>query len=108
MPKTSFRKNSDSPPLIEPGPISSDFRKNSFALYQKNIDPTHSPHKAIYETMEVRLQKKGPAVPFTLPPDSVAQKVIHAMEAKTPRIRYYVTFPTYLFGYLKRIFYSMP
>jgi hypothetical protein len=49
------------------------------------------------------LQKKGPAVPFTLPPDSVAQKVIHAMEAKTPRIRYYVTFPTYLFGYLKRI-----
>lgn len=89
--------------LIEPGPISSDFRKNAFALYQKNIDPTHSPHKAIYETMEVRLQKKGPAVPFTLPPDSVAQKVIHAMEAKTPRIRYYVTFPTYLFGYLKRI-----
>ena len=89
--------------LIEPGPISSDFRKNAFALYQKNIDPVNSPHQETYRNMEQRLQKKGPAVPFTLPPDAVAQKVIHAMEAKTPRIRYYVTFPTYLFGYLKRI-----
>lgn len=89
--------------LIEPGPISSDFRKNAFALYQKNIDPTHSYHKATYQTMEIRLQKKGPAVPFTLPADAVAKKVIHAMESKKPKIRYYVTFPTYLFGYLKRI-----
>lgn len=89
--------------LIEPGPISSDFRKNAFALYQQNIDPDNSPHKATYETMEVRLQKKGPAVPFTLPPDAVVEKVIHAMESKRPKIRYYVTFPTYLFGYLKRI-----
>lgn len=89
--------------LIEPGPISSDFRKNAFALYQKNIDPSDSYHKATYETMETRLQKKGPAVPFTLPPDAVVEKVIHAMESKRPKIRYYVTFPTYLFGYLKRI-----
>ena len=89
--------------LIEPGPISSDFRKNAFALYQKNIDPTHSYHKATYQTMETRLQKKGPAVPFTLPADAVVEKVIHAMESKRPKIRYYVTFPTYLFGYLKRV-----
>jgi len=89
--------------LIEPGPISSDFRKNAFALYQKNIDPSHSYHKATYATMETRLQKKGPAVPFTLPPDAVVEKVIHAMESKRPKIRYYVTFPTYLFGYLKRL-----
>jgi len=89
--------------LIEPGPISSDFRKNAFALYQKNIHPANSPHKETYQAMEVRLQKKGPAVPFTLPADAVVQKVIHAMEAKKPKIRYYVTFPTYLFGYLKRL-----
>ena len=89
--------------LIEPGPITSDFRKNAFALYKKNIDPSHSPHKAAYQTMETRLQKEGPAVPFTLPADAVVDKVIHAMESKKPKIRYYVTFPTYLFGYLKRI-----
>lgn len=89
--------------LIEPGPILSDFRKNSFALYKKNIDPTHSHHKEIYQAMEARLQKEGPAVPFTLPAQAVTEKVIHALEARQPKMRYYVTFPTYLFAFLKRI-----
>ena len=89
--------------LIEPGPIKSDFRKNAFALYKKNIDPDSSFHKASYLAMEERLQKEGPAVPFTLPAEAVAEKVIHALESKKPKIRYYVTFPTYLFGFLKRI-----
>ena len=89
--------------LIEPGPILSDFRTNSYALYKKYIDPTHSYHKAAYEAMEARLQKEGPAVPFTLPASVVVDKLIHAVEAKRPKIRYYVTFPTYLFAFLKRI-----
>ena len=89
--------------LIEPGPILSDFRTNSYALYKKYIDPTYSYHKAAYEAMEARLQKEGPAVPFTLPASAVVHKLIHAVEAKRPKIRYYVTFPTYLFAFLKRI-----
>ncbi len=89
--------------LIEPGPISSDFRKNAFASYQKNIDANNSVHKDAYLAMETRLQKKGPAAPFTLPADAVAEKVIHALQSKRPKIRYYVTFPTYLFGFLKRV-----
>lgn len=89
--------------LIEPGPILSDFRKNSFALYKKNIDPERSHHKLTYLAMEARLQKQGPAAPFTLPADAVTAKVIHALEAKRPKMRYYVTFPTYLFAFLKRI-----
>jgi short-subunit dehydrogenase len=89
--------------LIEPGPILSDFRKNSFALYKKNIDSTHSHHKEIYQAMEARLQKEGAAVPFTLPAQAVSEKVIHALEARQPKMRYYVTFPTYLFAFLKRI-----
>lgn len=89
--------------LIEPGPILSDFRKNAFELYKKNIDPTHSPHKEIYQTLEARLQKEGPAAPFTLPASAVAKKVIHALEAGRPRQHYYVTFPTHLFGFLRRV-----
>jgi NAD(P)-dependent dehydrogenase (short-subunit alcohol dehydrogenase family) len=89
--------------LIEPGPIFSDFRKNSYALYKKNIDPTHSFHKEAYQSMEARLQKEGAAVAFTLPAKAVSDKVIHALEAKRPKMRYYVTFPTYLFAILKRI-----
>ena len=89
--------------LVEPGPILSDFRKNAFALYKKNIDPSKSVHRSKYEAMEARLQKEGPAVPFTLPAQAVAGKVAHALESKRPKIRYYVTFPTYLFGFLKRL-----
>jgi NAD(P)-dependent dehydrogenase (short-subunit alcohol dehydrogenase family) len=89
--------------LIEPGPIRSDFRKNAFALYQANIDPSQSYHHGTYQALAARLQKQGPAAPFTLPAEAVAAKVVHALEAKRPKIRYYVTFPTYLFGFLKRI-----
>ena len=89
--------------LIEPGPILSNFRKNAYMLYKQNIDPTHSFHKETYKAMEARLQKEGAAVAFTLPAKAVADKVIHALEAKQPKMRYYVTFPTYLFAFLKRI-----
>ena len=89
--------------IIEPGPILSDFRKNSYALFKKNIDPTHSYHKEAYEAMEARLQKEGAAVAFTLPANAVVEKMIHALEARHPKMRYYVTFPTYLFAFLKRI-----
>jgi NAD(P)-dependent dehydrogenase (short-subunit alcohol dehydrogenase family) len=89
--------------LIEPGPILSNFRKNAYVLYKKNIDPAHSFHKKAYDAIEQRLQKEGPAVAFTLPALAVAEKVVHALEANRPKIRYYVTFPTYLFAFLKRI-----
>ena len=89
--------------LIEPGPILSNFRKNAFILYKQNIDPANSFHKETYHAMEARLQKEGAAVPFTLPAKAVAEKVIHALETKRPKMRYYVTFPTYLFAFLKRI-----
>jgi len=89
--------------LIEPGPILTNFRQNSLALYRKNIDAAHSVHKETYKVMEERLQKEGAAVQFTLPAKAVTEKVIHALEAKNPKIRYYVTFPTYLFAILKRL-----
>ncbi|MFZ2172137.1 MAG: SDR family oxidoreductase [Methylococcaceae bacterium] len=89
--------------LIEPGPILSNFRNNAYMLYKQNIDPTHSFHKFAYQAMEARLQKEGAAVAFTLPATAVAEKVIQALETKQPKMRYYVTFPTYLFAFLKRI-----
>lgn len=89
--------------LIEPGPVSSRFRANAFAMYQKNIDKGASPFRTTYEGMERRLLKKGPAQPFTLPPEAVLGKVIHALESKRPKVRYYVTFPAHLFAWLKRL-----
>lgn len=89
--------------LIEPGPITSRFRANSYACYKATIAPEKSPFCETYRAMERRLTKKGPAAPFTLPPEAVLEKVVHALEARRPRRRYYVTFPTYLFGTLRRI-----
>jgi NAD(P)-dependent dehydrogenase (short-subunit alcohol dehydrogenase family) len=89
--------------LIEPGPVSSRFRENAFQAYLDNIDPGNSVHRDQYRAMEARLKTKGPAVPFTLPPEAVLKKVIHALEHHRPKARYYVTFPTYLFGFLKRV-----
>jgi NAD(P)-dependent dehydrogenase (short-subunit alcohol dehydrogenase family) len=89
--------------LIEPGPISSRFRANAFAKYQQHIDKAKSPFSDTYQRMEARLTKQGPAAPFTLPPEAVLAKVIHALESPRPRVRYYVTFPTYLFATLRRL-----
>lgn len=89
--------------LIEPGPVESRFRANAFAAYQKRIDPEKSFFRKTYQRMEARLNKEGPAAPFTLPPEAVLKKVIHALESRRPKPRYYVTFPTYLFGTLRRL-----
>jgi len=89
--------------LIEPGPISSRFRANAYAAYKRNINKENSPHRKAYEAMERRLSKEGPAVPFTLPPEAVSKRVIHALESPRPKIRYYVTTPTYVFAILRRI-----
>lgn len=89
--------------LIEPGPIESHFRKNAYAAYKRNINKNESYHKANYEQMEQRLQTEGPVVPFTLGPEAVVKKLIQALESKRPKARYYVTLPTYLFAYLKRL-----
>ena len=89
--------------LIEPGPIASQFRTNAVQALQKYIDIENSFHREKYQGVLSRLNKPGPAVPFTLPPEAVLKRVIHALEAKKPQARYYVTVPTYLFGILKRI-----
>ncbi len=89
--------------LIEPGPIESRFRNNAFKAYQRNIDKAQSVHREHYEVTEARLTKEGPAVPFTLPPEAVLKQVIHALESTRPKVRYYVTLPTYLLATLRRL-----
>lgn len=89
--------------LIEPGPIATQFRVNAMKAFERYIDIEGSYHSDKYAAVRNRLKKPGPAAPFTLPPEAVLKRVISALEAKTPKARYYVTFPTYLFGFLKRI-----
>lgn len=89
--------------LIEPGPIESRFRANALRMWRKHVDAENSFHHSHYMAMLKRLEKEGPAAPFTLPPEAVLKRVIHALEHSRPKPRYYVTLPTYLFGSLRRV-----
>ncbi|MCG6966691.1 MAG: SDR family oxidoreductase [Chromatiaceae bacterium] len=89
--------------LIEPGPISSRFRDNAYAKFMENIDAEHSVHRDNYQSMTARLIREGPTTGFTLPPEAVLQRVVHALESRRPRARYAVTTPTFVFGALRRL-----
>jgi NAD(P)-dependent dehydrogenase (short-subunit alcohol dehydrogenase family) len=89
--------------LIEPGPIRSRFRENARRAFQAHIDRASNVHREAYRRAEERLAKEGPAQPFTLPPDAVLRKLVHALESPRPKPRYYVTVPTHLFGTLRRV-----
>lgn len=87
--------------LIEPGPIVSNFRKNALAALENNVDINNTRHSEMYKTSIARLKKVGPAAPFTLPADAVVSKLIHALESRRPKQRYFVTVPTYVMAVLK-------
>jgi len=89
--------------LIEPGPIRSRFRHHALESFRRNIDASTSVHRDRYRGMLERLQKEGDAAPFTLEPNAVLARVIQALESRRPKVRYYVTVPTYLFGFLRRV-----
>jgi NAD(P)-dependent dehydrogenase (short-subunit alcohol dehydrogenase family) len=91
------------PVLIEPGPILTKFRDNAYRLFVENIDINDSAHSNHYRALSAKLESEGAVVPFTLGPEAVTSKVIKALESKKPSSRYYVTYPTYLLAYLKRI-----
>ena len=88
--------------LIEPGPITSRFRDNAYLAYKAHINKQHSAHRDYYDRVERRLGGTKP-LPFTLPPEAVLDKTIHALETARPRLRYPVTFPSHLFSWLRRL-----
>lgn len=89
--------------LIEPGPITSAFRRNSAAIFEQEIDWRRSARADEYATLIARFASKDAPDTFELPASAVTKKLLHAVQSKRPKARYYVTTPTYLVGFLKRI-----
>lgn len=90
--------------LIEPGPITSRIRENSIPHFEKWIDWRGSARAAQYQsTLLPRLYKNTGPDRYELPASAVSDKLIHALTAKTPRPRYYVTTPTHIAGMLNRL-----
>ena len=90
--------------LIEPGPITSRIRVNARPHVTKWIDWKNSARADEYAPLIERLfgEKYG-LDPFELPASAVTAKLIRALESRRPRPRYYVTTPTYLMGFARRI-----
>lgn len=89
--------------LIEPGPIVSKFRDNAKQAFIKNISIEQSAHSNNYRAQLNRLESQTAPQKFTLGPEAVLEKLLHAMNAEKPKPRYYVTFPTYFMGLMRRI-----
>ncbi|MEM5522139.1 SDR family oxidoreductase [Sulfitobacter sp. AS59] len=90
--------------LIEPGPVTSKIRANSIPYFERWIDWEASPRRDQYESkLRKRLYASSGPDTFELPPEAVVKKLVHALEAPKPRPRYYVTTPTYISGFLRRI-----
>ncbi|KGE78731.1 SDR family oxidoreductase [Halomonas salina] len=89
--------------LIQPGPIASRFRENAYRAYRANIDAARSAHADTYVKVEARLASEDGKGAFTLGPEAVVDKLIHALEHRRPKPRYAVTLPTHLFAALKRM-----
>lgn len=90
--------------LIEPGPIATKIRENAIPHFEKWVDWENSARREQYVSLRGRLyDKKTKKDRFELPPSAVTDKLVHALEARRPKPRYYVTTPTYLMGFARRI-----
>ncbi len=90
--------------LIEPGPITTKIRENSIPHFEKWVNVKASSHRKIYEKVLIpRLyDDSGKKDRFELGPEAVTEKLIHALEAPRPKIRYFVTTPTYIMHYARK------
>ncbi len=90
--------------LLNTGPVTSKIRVNSIPHFERWIDWENSARAEQYrEALIPRLYEDGGPDPFELPPEAVTKKVIHFIESRRPKPRYYITTPTYIMGALKRL-----
>jgi NAD(P)-dependent dehydrogenase (short-subunit alcohol dehydrogenase family) len=90
--------------LIEPGPIATKIRENAIPHFEKWIDWEASARAEEYKSLLGRLyDKKTRKDLFELESSAVTAKLVHALEARRPKARYYVTTPTYLMGFARRV-----
>ena len=87
---------------IEPGPIATNFVETALKNFEKHINVEISNYKAAYADQKARLGKGG-SNRFKLPPESVLEKLIHAIESPRPKAHYYVTTPTHIMGWARRV-----
>ena len=87
---------------IQPGPIATKFVQASMRKFHENIDIEASPHREVYRRRLAKMERGG-ANRFKLPPEAVVAALIHACEAKRPRLVYRITTPTKVMAVIRRL-----
>jgi len=88
---------------IQPGPIDSRFRDNAVDNSLKKINMEHSYFQQQYRQMLTSFRQQKTDSIFTKGTDAVIKKLIRAVEEKSPKAKYPVTFPSHAFSLLKRL-----
>ena len=89
--------------LIDPGPIATQFARNATEAFRNNVDIGNSVFADVYRRRLEFLKSGGSKSRFKLPPQAVLDKLIHALEAPNPRVRYNVCVPTHALAMIKRM-----
>ena len=91
------------PILLEPGPIGTQIRVNAIPHFERWIDWEGSARRGDYERLRGRLYAiRGPD-PFEMTPTATTKALIRALEARRPKARYGVTWPTHVMAVLRRL-----
>jgi len=89
---------------LNTGPVTSKFRVNSIPHFERWVDWQNSARAEQYrDSLLKRLYEERAPDRFELPPSAVTRKLIHALESRRPKPRYYITTPTYIMGTARRL-----
>ncbi|MEI4234491.1 SDR family NAD(P)-dependent oxidoreductase [Roseovarius sp. D22-M7] len=89
--------------IIDPGPIDTAFRKNAILQFEKWIDWENSARVEEYRDSLLDTLYKGSSRGPQWPASAVTKALVHAAEARRPKLRYHVTTPTRVMAILRRI-----
>lgn len=89
---------------LNTGPVTSKFRVNSIAPFERWIDWEASAFADTYRTELIpRLYNGSKPAPMQGEPDAVVRRLIHAIESANPRPRYHITPTVHIAEALKRL-----
>lgn len=78
---------------ITPGPIETRFRINAQQAADRHVDMDNSRHREQYERLREQRQREDGSMPMSQPPGAVVRRIVTALEAPRPRLRYVITRP---------------
>jgi NAD(P)-dependent dehydrogenase (short-subunit alcohol dehydrogenase family) len=87
--------------VVQPGPIVSRFRDNAHKAFTQ-APPEQTAHRQHYQAWQ-QAHQQASDMPFSLGPEAVAKRCLHALSHTRPRNYYKVTLPCYVLACLHNL-----